>query len=148
MNNDTMHKLAALSRQKLDHAGRELAQLQALCQQAEEKLSLLETYRQEYQNRLRQRGLQGVHSAHLLEYQRFLKQLEDVIRMQTREVERHRRFCREAMQRWLAVRREMKGYEKLGERREAEIHMAALKKSQKEMDEFSSRVRGLLSKLV
>lgn len=148
MNNNTMHKLAELSRQKLDHAGRELVQLQALCRQAEEKLSLLESYRQEYQSRLRQRSLQGVHSTHLLEYQRFLKQLEEVIQLQSREVERHRRFCHEAMQRWLAVRREMKGYEKLGERREAELHVAALKKSQKEMDEFSNRVRGVLSKLV
>ncbi|MEW5790327.1 MAG: flagellar export protein FliJ [Pseudomonadota bacterium] len=143
----TLLKLAELSRQKMDVLAGELAQLQQQCKSAEDKLGLLRQYAEEYRARLHQRRASGVAVGTLLEYQGFLKQLETVVQMQAREVERHRRFHAEVLQAWLAVRRQMRGFEMLAARSEAAAHLGELRRAQKEMDEFAARARSLLSGL-
>lgn len=144
---ETLRKLTQLSQQRLDQLGRELTDLQQQCRLAEDKLATLRQFDQDYQQRLGQRGTQGIGSAALLEYRQFLKQLENVIQMQVKEVERHRRFCEEAMQRWLLERRSTKAFGVLEAQQVALQHLTDIRLAQKQMDEFSSRAREGLSKM-
>lgn len=144
---EILQKLTQRSQQKLDQVGRELADLKRQCQLSEDKLTMLQKFEQDYQQRLNQRGTQGIAGATLREYQQFLKQLEQVIDLQTKEVERHRRFCEEAMQRWLLARRDTKAFGVLEEQQLAIRHLADIRLAQKQMDEFSSRARDELRKM-
>ena len=138
---DIIQKLGELSQKKMDAVAQDLALLQQQCTVAEEKLALLRQYSGDYERQLEARSGRGMEVSILRDYQRFIKQLENAIQIQAFEVARHQRFCAEGLARWMAARRAAKGFETLTVRHLAADHLKALKKAQKEMDEWSQRAR-------
>lgn len=110
--------------------------------QAEAKLGELHQYFLDYQQQLVSQGSQGVSGQWLLNYQRFLSQLESAIAQQQRSVDWHRNNLDKLRQQWQQRRARLDGLRKLVERYLQEARTAADKREQKILDEFSQRLAG------
>lgn len=129
-----------------ERAEREAARLfgqgQAQFAQAEAKLGELRQYFNDYQQQWMTQGRQGVSGQWLVNYQRFLSQLESAIGQQQRSVEWHQANLDKLRQQWQQRRARLDGLRKLVERYLLEARTAADKREQKLLDEFSQRLAG------
>lgn len=123
-------------------AVRLLAQGQQQLDQAEAKLGELQQYFSDYQQQWLTQGSQGVTGQWLMNYQRFLSQLESAIGQQQRSLEWHRANLLKLRQQWQQRRARLEGLSKLVERYLQEARVAADKREQKLLDEFSQRLAG------
>ncbi len=129
-----------------ERAEREAARLfgqgQAQVAQAEAKLGELRQYFSDYQQQWLSQGSQGVSGQWLMNYQRFLSQLESAIGQQQRSVDWHRNNLDKLREQWTQRRARLDGLRKLVERYLQEARTAADKREQKILDEFSQRLAG------
>lgn len=123
-------------------AARLLGQGQQQLDQAELKLGELRQYFSDYQQQWLTQGSQGVSGQWLMNYQRFLSQLESAIGQQQRSVDWHRNNLHKLRQQWQQRRARLEGLSKLVERYLQEAGVAADKREQKLLDEFSQRLAG------
>jgi len=123
-------------------AARLLGQGQQQLDQAELKLGELQQYFSDYQQQWLTQGSQGVSGQWLMNYQRFLSQLESAIGQQQRSVDWHRNNLHKLRQQWQQRRARLEGLSKLVERYLQEARVAADKREQKLLDEFSQRLTG------
>jgi len=123
-------------------AARLLGQAQAQLSQAEAKLSELEQYFGDYQQQWMQQGSQGVSGQWLMNYQRFLSQLESAIGQQQRSVNWHRDNLLKLRRQWHQKHARVEGLSKLIEGYQREARVAADKREQKLLDEFAQRLSG------
>jgi len=123
-------------------AVRQLGHCQGLVSQAEVKLGELERYRADYQQQWLSEGRQGVSGQWLMNYQRFLSQLETAIGQQQQSVNWHRDNLNKARQAWQQRYARLEGLRKLVQRYLDEARQAEDKREQKLLDELSQRVGG------
>jgi flagellar FliJ protein len=122
-------------------AARQLGQMQGQLQQAQRKLAELERYRYDYQQQWITNGQQGVSGQWLINYQRFLAQLEGAVEQQNRSVAFHETNVGKARVIWQEKYARLEGLRKLVERYREEARLAADKYEQKQLDEFAQRLR-------
>ncbi|MCP1626570.1 flagellar export protein FliJ [Pseudomonas nitroreducens] len=122
-------------------AARQLGQLQGQLQQAQRKLAELERYRYDYQQQWISNGQQGVSGQWLINYQRFLAQLEGAVEQQNRSVAFHETNVGKARVIWQEKYARLEGLRKLVERYREEARLAADKYEQKQLDEFAQRLK-------
>lgn len=129
-----------------ERAEREAAKLfgqgQTQVAQAETKLGELRQYFSDYQQQWINEGSQGVSGQWLINYQRFLSQLESAITQQQRSLDWHRNNLHKLREQWQQRRARLDGLRKLVERYLQEARTAADKREQKLLDEFSQRLAG------
>ncbi|UPQ81525.1 flagella biosynthesis chaperone FliJ [Pseudomonas knackmussii] len=123
-------------------AARLFGQGQTQLAQAEVKLGELRQYFGDYQQQWMTQGSQGVSGQWLLNYQRFLSQLESAIAQQQRSVDWHRGNLDKLREQWQQRRARLDGLRKLVERYLLEARTAVDKREQKLLDEFSQRLAG------
>jgi flagellar FliJ protein len=123
-------------------AARLLAQGQTQLSQAEAKLGELEQYYSDYQQQWIQQGSQGVSGQWLMNYQRFLSQLESAIGQQQRSVNWYRDNLQKLRQQWHQRHVRVEGLSKLVESYQKEARIAADKREQKLLDEYAQRLSG------
>lgn len=123
-------------------AARQLGQAQLQLGQAEAKLGELRQYFNDYQQQWLTQGSQGVSGQWLMNYQRFLSQLESAIGQQQRSVDWHRNNLNKLREQWQQRRGRLQGLGKLVERYRLEAQRLADKREQKLLDEFSQRLAG------
>jgi len=123
-------------------AARLFGQGQMQLSQAEAKLGELRQYFTDYQQQWMTQGSQGVSGQWLVNYQRFLSQLESAIGQQQRSVDWHQANLDKLRQQWQQRRARLDGLRKLVERYLQEARTAADKREQKLLDEFSQRLAG------
>ncbi|CAM5234987.1 flagellar biosynthesis chaperone [Stutzerimonas degradans] len=123
-------------------AARMLGQGQMQLSQAEAKLGELEQYFSDYQQQWLRQGSQGVSGQWLMNYQRFLSQLESAIGQQQRSVAWHRDNLSKLRSQWQQRHARLEGLSKLVEGYLREARVAADKREQKLLDEFSQRLAG------
>ncbi|MGH8434490.1 MAG: flagellar export protein FliJ [Pseudomonas sp.] len=123
-------------------AARQLGRCQALLSQAEVKLGELHRYLADYQQQWLTEGRQGVSGQWLMNYQRFLAQLETAINQQNQSVNWHRDNLRKARELWQQRYARLEGLRKLVQRYLDEARAAADKREQKLLDELSQRLLG------
>ncbi|KJH80992.1 flagellar export protein FliJ [Stutzerimonas stutzeri] len=123
-------------------AARLFGQGQAQLSQAEAKLGELRQYFGDYQQQWLSQGSQGVSGQWLMNYQRFLSQLESAIGQQQRSVDWHRNNLDKLREQWQQRSARLDGLRKLVERYLQEARTAADKREQKLLDEFSQRLAG------
>ncbi|MCW8157320.1 flagella biosynthesis chaperone FliJ [Stutzerimonas stutzeri] len=123
-------------------AARLLGQAQMQLTQAETKLAELEQYFGDYQQQWMQQGSQGVSGQWLMNYQRFLSQLESAIGQQQRSVNWYRDNLLKLRQQWHQKHARVEGLSKLIESYQREARIAADKREQKLLDEFAQRLAG------
>lgn len=123
-------------------AAKALGRTQQLMAQAEGKLGELERYRGDYQQQWITEGRQGVSGQWLMNYQRFLTQLEGAIGQQRQAVSWHQNSVNKARDLWQQRYARLEGLRKLVERYQQEARLAEDKREQKMLDEFAQRLRG------
>lgn len=123
-------------------AALQLGHCQGLLRQAEVQLGDLERYRGDYQQQWIDEGQQGVSGQWLINYQRFLTQLETAIGQQRQGVEWHRRNMQQVREVWQQRYARLEGLRKLVKRYQDEARLADDKREQKLLDELSQRLSG------
>ncbi|MCY1432567.1 Flagellar FliJ protein [compost metagenome] len=127
-----------------ERAEREAARMLGRCQgqltQAEMKLGELERYRGDYQQQWIEEGRRGVSGQWLMNYQRFLSQLESAIGQQLQSVKWHRDNLDKARAAWQQRHARLEGLRKLVQRYLDEARAADDKREQKLLDELAQRL--------
>ncbi|MDX1299480.1 MAG: flagellar export protein FliJ [Pseudomonas sp.] len=121
-------------------AALQLGHCQGLLRQAEVQLGDLERYRGDYQQQWISEGQRGVSGQWLMNYQRFLTQLEGAIGQQRNSVDWHRANMDKVREVWQQRYARMEGLRKLVKRYQDEARMAEDKREQKLLDELSQRL--------
>ncbi|MBD9484351.1 flagella biosynthesis chaperone FliJ [Pseudomonas sp. PDM14] len=121
-------------------AARQLGHCQGLLGKAELQLSELERYRGDYQQQWINEGRHGVSGQWLMNYQRFLSQLETAIGQQLQSVNWHRDNLAKARALWQQRYARLEGLRKLVQRYIEEARIAEDKREQKLLDELSQRL--------
>ncbi|MBG4618636.1 flagella biosynthesis chaperone FliJ [Pseudomonas aeruginosa] len=126
-------------------AARDAAPQLGRCQQqllaAQQKLAELERYRNDYQQQWISQGQKGVSGQWLMNYQRFLSQLETAVAQQANSVTWHREAVDKARLNWQERYARLEGLRKLVERYLEEARQAEDKREQKQLDELAQRTR-------
>ncbi|MFZ6046334.1 flagellar export protein FliJ [Pseudomonas sp. CR3202] len=121
-------------------AARMLGRCQGQLTQAEMKLGELERYRADYQQQWLEEGRRGVSGQWLMNYQRFLSQLESAIGQQLQSVNWHRDNLDKARAAWQQRYARLEGLRKLVQRYLDEARAAEDKREQKLLDELVQRL--------
>lgn len=132
-----------MAEQTEQEAAGKLAKLQQQLLQAEQQLAGLEQYRNDYQQQWITRGQTGVTGEWLMNYQRFLSQLETAIEQQRNSVQWHQRNAEKAREQWQKAYTRLEGLKKLVQRYHDQARHIADRQEQKDMDEMAARA-GLL----
>ncbi len=117
-----------------------LTKCQTQLQQAEQQLAGLEQYRGDYQKQWLERGKGGVTGDWLMNYQRFLSQLEVAIGQQRQSIKWHERNLEIAREQWQQAYARLEGLKKLVQKYRDQTQQQADRQEQKEMDEFAQRL--------
>lgn len=123
-------------------AALQMGHCQGLLSQAEVKLGELEHYRSDYQQQWIDEGQRGVSGQWLMNYQRFLSQLETAIGQQRNTMEWHRHNAEKAREVWQQRYARLEGLRKLVQRYLDEARLAEDKREQKLLDELAQRLSG------
>lgn len=121
-------------------AARQMGACQAQLQQAEGKLGDLQRYCMDYQQQMVTQGQQGVTGQWLMNYQRFLSQLDNAIAQQQRNVDWHRSNVDKVRTMWQERYARLEGLRKLVERYMYEARLAEDRREQRQLDELSQRL--------
>lgn len=132
--------------QMAEEAEREAATKLAAAQQqlagAQAQLEGLEQYRADYQQQWLARGQTGVTGEWLMNYQRFLSQLEVAIAQQRNNIRWHEQNVNRVREVWKNAYTRLEGLRKLVERYRLQASQQADKLEQKAMDEIAQRLGG------
>lgn len=120
----------------------QLGRCQGLLSQAQVKLGELERYRGDYQQQWISEGQRGVSGQWLMNYQRFLSQLEVAIGQQRQTVDWHRNNLDKVRELWQQRYARLEGLRKLVQRYLEEARRAEDKREQKLLDELAQRLVG------
>lgn len=123
-------------------AATQLGQGQVQLEQAQTKLAELERYYADYQQQWIDAGSRGVTGQWLMNYQRFLSQLEVAISQQRRSVAWHSDNLTKLRAHWQQRNARLEGLRRLVERHLQEARVAADRHEQKVLDEFCQRLSG------
>lgn len=123
-------------------AALQLGHCQGLLRQAEVQLGELERYRGDYQQQWISEGQRGVSGQWLMNYQRFLSQLETAIGQQRQSVAWHRANLDKVREVWQQRYARLEGLRKLVKRYLEEARLAEDKREQKLLDELAQRLSG------
>ncbi|TBU74596.1 flagella biosynthesis chaperone FliJ [Pseudomonas daroniae] len=121
-------------------AALQLGRAQGMLGQAQGKLADLENYLQGYQQQWISEGQRGVSGQWLMNYQRFLSQLDVAIAQQQQAVTWHRSNLDKMREVWQQRYARLEGLRKLVQRYLDEARLAEDKREQKLLDELSQRM--------
>ena len=121
-------------------AAGKLRQYKTALQQAQQQLQSLEQYRDDYQQQWINKGQVGVSGQWLMNYQRFLSQLEVAIEQQQKSLVWHENNVRSSPAVWQQTYARLEGLRKLVQRYREEAQKTADKQEQKLLDEMAQRL--------
>lgn len=135
----SLQPLLEIMQTRSDEATRRLGQLIAAEQNAKSRLKMLEDYRTEYANRMREASQQGLTPLALLNYQDFLGRIDEAIEQQTAAVRDSEKNTAAGQEHWKSQNKQLKAIDTLSQRHDARERIREGKLEQKIQDEFSSR---------
>ncbi|WP_407315861.1 flagellar export protein FliJ [Pseudomonas sp. nanlin1] len=121
-------------------AAQRLGGFQAQVNLAQAKLAELDRFRQDYQQQWITNGSQGVSGQWLMNYQRFLNQLETAVAQQQKSLLWHQNNLNNARTAWQQAYARVEGLRKLVQRYIIEARQIEDKREQKLLDELSQRL--------
>lgn len=134
-----LQPLLDLAHDHTDAAARNLGQLKARWNEAEEKFNQLLAYREDYRQRLLQSTKLGIQANSLKDYQLFLAKLDLAIRQQSDEVQRCKQRWELGCQEWQNQQRKLKAFDTLSQRHRHSEKRREAKQEQREQDELQRR---------
>lgn len=117
-----------------------LGHFQGQVRLAETKLGELEKFRSDYQQQWIDKGAHGVSGQWLMNYQRFLNQLETAVSQQRQSLNWHQNNLNKARGEWQKAYARVEGLRKLVQRYIDEARALEDKREQKLLDELSQRL--------
>lgn len=117
-----------------------LSQYQNALQHAQQQLQNLQQYRDDYQQQWIDKGQSGVSGQWLMNYQRFLSQLEVAITQQQKSLAWHENNVSLSQATWQQAYARLEGLRKLVQRYREEARKSADKQEQKLLDEMAQRL--------
>jgi len=135
----SLQPLLELMQTRTDEATRQLGQLIAAEQNQRSRLQMLEQYREEYAERMRQATAEGITRIILRNYQDFLGRIDDAIRQQRIAVENSERSTQAGKEHWQAQNKQLKAIDTLSQRHDARERYRENRQEQKLQDEFTTR---------
>ncbi len=135
----TLQPLLDLMQTRADEATRQLGQLIAAEQNQRNRLLMLEQYRDEYAQRLRDARADGVTRRILDNYQDFLARIDEAISQQSIIVDDSERSTKAGQEHWREQNTRLKAIDTLSQRHDARERYREGRQEQKLLDEFSAR---------
>lgn len=135
----SLQPLLDLMQTRTDEATRTLGKLIAAEQSQRSRLQMLEQYREEYAQRLREAVAQGITRLVMLNYQDFLARIDEAIEQQRLAVEDSERNTKAGQVHWQNQNKQLKAIDTLSQRHDARERYRENKIEQKLQDEFSTR---------
>lgn len=140
-----LETVRTVAHQRAEDAARALNGHSARLRAAEEKLSQLEGYRDEYRAQLANAMAQGVQAGRLRDYNAFLARLDEAITQQGVDVARARAVWEQALQHWQELDQRGQAMDTLLQQHEAAERALESKQEQKGQDEAAARVGRLVA---
>jgi flagellar FliJ protein len=135
----TLQPLLEIMQDRADEATRRLGQLIAAEQNAKSRLLMLEQYRDEYAQKLRDAITQGITQLALRNYQDFLGRIDEAIMQQGLAVKNSEHQTASGQEHWKSQNKQLKAIDTLSQRHETRERLKESKREQKLQDEFSTR---------
>lgn len=135
----SLQPLLDIMQNRADEATRKLGQLIAAEQSQRGRLTMLENYRDEYAQRLRDTIAQGITPMALRNYQDFLARIDEAIAQQRIAVENSSRSTQAGQAHWKDQNRQLKAIDTLSNRHDARERQRENKNEQKIQDEYTTR---------
>lgn len=138
----SLQPLLDLMQTRTDEATRTLGKLIAAEQSQRSRLQMLEQYREEYAQRLRDTIAQGVTRLVMLNYQDFLARIDEAIAQQKLAVQNSELSTKAGQEHWKAQNKQLKAIDTLSQRHDARERHRENKLEQKIQDEYTTRKFG------
>ena len=135
----TLQPLLDIMQTRTDEATRKLGQLIAAEQSQRSRLQMLEQYRDEYAQQMREATTKGVTRLMLHNYQDFLSRIDGAIDQQRIAVINSEKGTKAGKEQWTAQNKQLKAIDTLSQRHDARERYREGKQEQKLLDEFSTR---------
>lgn len=135
----SLQPLLEIMQTRADEATRRLGQLIAAEQNQRSRLQMLEQYREEYAQRLREATADGVTRLILRNYQDFLARIDEAISQQRITVDHSESSTRAGQEHWREQNTRLKAIDTLSQRHDARERYRENRQEQKLLDEFSTR---------
>lgn len=134
-----LQPLLDLMQTRADESTRRLGQLIAAEQSARSRLELLEQYREEYSQRYREAGCNGLTPTALRNFQEFIARIDEAITQQRRAVQDSERGTAAGQAAWREQNKRLKAIDTLSQRHDARERYRENRQDQKDQDEFAAR---------
>lgn len=134
-----LQPLLEIMQTRVDEKTRQLGHLIAAEQNARSRLQLLEQYRDEYSQKLRNAIGQGLTPLALRNYQDFISRIDEAIAQQARAVAYSAQSTVNGQAQWREQNQRLKAIDTLSQRHDARERYRENRAEQKQMDEFTSR---------
>ena len=138
-NLSALDTLIGLAQRDTDAAAKALGAALAAVDEAEQKLTMLHGYRDDYAHKLEQAQISGITPLAYHNFVAFMGKLDNAISGQGEVVKHARRKGDLAKAAWQACERKRLSYRTLSERAAAETLRVENKRDQKQMDEHAAR---------
>ncbi|MER1966535.1 flagellar export protein FliJ [Castellaniella sp. GW247-6E4] len=130
--------LIELSRNKVEDAGRLLAELSTQRRQAQGQLDTLDGYRGDYAKRLQASTHDGVSASNYHNFRRFIATLDEAISQQNKIIAQIDTRLDAGRQQWTAEKRRLSSYEALKARQDRQAQSREQRLEQRISDELSA----------
>jgi flagellar protein FliJ len=134
-----LQALLDLSHERMDEAARKLGELVASERAVEEKLQLLENYRDEYRRRFMEAASQGLGPDAWRNFTAFLGRLDEAVQYQQRVVNDSRQRTAQGQQAWVEQRNQARAFDTLAERHQVKVARHEARQEQKQTDEHAAK---------
>jgi len=132
--------LIGLAKDSADDAARALGRLSAERNHAEQQLSMLQDYRQDYLARLQAAMQSGMSAADCHNYQRFIATLDDAIGQQAAVLRQADSHLAQGRTHWQQQQRRLNSFDALAERERRAQAVVETRREQRASDEFAARI--------
>ncbi|MFA3778498.1 flagellar export protein FliJ [Yersinia sp. 1652 StPb PI] len=131
--------LRDLAQKAVEQASTQLGQVRLSYQNAEQQLTMLLTYQDEYRVRLNDTLSNGMASSSWQNYQQFIQTLEQAIDQHRNQLAQWNAKVEQAVKHWQEKQQRLNAFETLNERAETTARLQENRLDQKLMDEFAQR---------
>lgn len=132
-----MDTLIDLTKNQADEAARQLQNLTTSRNNAQEQLSTLHVYREDYVERFEKASAAGMSAANYHNFRQFIATLDEAISQQNKIVTQLDHKLEQGKQRWFEQKRQLTSYETLLSRQANQRQLQANRTEQKINDELS-----------
>ncbi|AGE94137.1 flagellar biosynthesis chaperone [Citrobacter amalonaticus Y19] len=131
--------LKDLAEKEVDDAALLLGEMRRGFQQAEEQLTMLLDYQNEYRSNLNNDMSQGIASNRWINYQQFIQTLEKAVEQHRQQLTQWTQKVDVALNSWREKKQRLQAWQTLQDRQNAAALLAENRLDQKKMDEFAQR---------